>query len=350
MVSKTMIATALACATGLTVAACGGSDGGGNGAAASASFEKLKPGESSIYCEGACQEALQIDAKARNAKCNVGVSWSSTAFPYGAAAVSRSKQTAKGFPNMTLTTGDGRGDATTQSSQIDDMIAKNVDVLIVSPFDAKAIAPAVERAKKAGIKVIASDRSVDAPVDTYIGADNVEDGKVAGEYIVKLLDGKGNVVELQGSLGASPTIARHKGFAEAIAGSPDIKVIANPTANYDRAQGLKVMEDLLQRFGRGKIDAVFTHNDEMSLGAIQAIKEAGRTDEIKVVGIDGQASALRLVKAGQYAGTVVYPLPVPEHILAAAKLCAGQELPDRIKQAAPLVTEDNVAKFEGTTF
>jgi ribose transport system substrate-binding protein len=346
-VPKRVVASVLACSVALVVAACGSSDNGGGGSAA---FEKLKPGESSIYCVGACKQALQIDKKARNAKCTVGVSWSSTAFPYGAAAISRSKQTAKGFPNMKLVTADGRGDATTQSSQIDDMIARGIDVLIISPFDAKALAPAVNRARKAGVKVIASDRSVDAPVVTYIGADNVDDGLGAGRYIVSLLKGKGNVVELQGSLGASPTIARHKGFAEALQEAPGIKVIANPTANYDRAQGLKVMEDILQRFPKGKINAVFAHNDEMSIGAIQAIREAGRSDEIKVVGIDGQESALRLIKAGRYTGTVVYPLPVPEHILAAAKLCAGEKLPPRIKQAAPLVTQKNVSKFEGTTF
>jgi ribose transport system substrate-binding protein len=341
-----VVASALAGSAALLVAACG-SGGGGGGEQA---FQKLKPGEASLYCEGPCKQALQIDEKARNATCNVGVSWSSTAFPYGAAAVSRSKQTAAGFPKMKLTTADGRGDATTQSSQIDDMIAQKIDVLIVSPFDAKALAPAVQRARKAGIKVIASDRSVDAPVDTYIGADNVEDGQVAGKHIVDLLKGTGNVVELQGSLGASPTIARDKGFQEALKTAPGIKVVANPTANYDRGQGLKVMEDLLQRFGSGKIDAVFTHNDEMSLGAIQAIREANRSSEIKVVGIDGQESALRQVKAGQYAGTVVYPLPVPEHILAAAKLCAGEKLPARIKQSTPLVTKGNVATYEGSTF
>jgi ribose transport system substrate-binding protein len=343
------VAIGLVSSAALVATACGSSSNSSSSKGDTA-FTKLKPGESSIYCDQSCRKALAIDDKARNAKCSVGVSWSSTAFPYGAASISRSKATAKGFPNMTLLTADGRGDATTQSGQIDDFIAKGIKVLIISPFDAKALAPAVNRATKAGIKVIASDRSVDAPVTTYIGADNVEDGRVAGQHVVALLKGKGNVVELQGSLGASPTIARHKGFAEAIKGSPGIKVVASEPANYDRATGLKVMEDLLQRFGSGKIDVVYTHNDEMSLGAIQAIREAGRDGEIKVVGIDGQESALRLIKSGKYAATVVYPLPVPEHILAAAKLCAGETLPARIKQTAPLVTKDNVAKFEGTTF
>lgn len=342
--------TAAVVASAVAVGGCGSSDEGSESAKADAAFQALKPGESSIYCEGACKEALQINEEARNAKCRVGVSWSDTSFPYGAASIKRTEETAKGFPNMTLKTADGRGDATTQSGQIDDMVAGGIDVLVVSPADAKAIAPAVKRATAKGVKVIASDRSVDAPVVTYVGADNVEDGRVAGEYVAKLAGDGGKVVELQGSPGASPTIARNKGFEEAIEAAGNVTVIASQAADYDRAKGLTVMQDLLQRFGRGKIDAVFTHNDEMSLGAIQAIREAGRADEIKVVGIDGQQSALDLIKADRYAGTVVYPLPVPEHILAAAKACAGQELPKRIVQAAPLVTKDNQAKYDGTTF
>jgi ribose transport system substrate-binding protein len=342
-------AAAAACSAAL-VAGCGDDGGGGGSGAAEETFQALKTGQPSIYCGAECKQALQVDKKAMDAKCTVGLSWSSTGFPYGAAAVNRSKDAAKDFPNMKLLTADGRGSATTQTSQIDDFIARGIDVLILSPFDAKALAPAAKRAEKAGIKVIASDRAVDAPVTTYIGAENEETGANAGKYVGELLKGGGNVIELQGSLGASPTIARHKGFESAIQGNPNVKVIASQTANYDRAQGLKVTEDLLQRYGKGEIDVVFAHNDEMALGAIQAIREAGRDKEIKVVGIDGQESALRLVKAGRYAGTVVYPLPVPEHILAAAKACAGEQVPERIKQEAPLVTKQNVAKYEGTTF
>jgi ribose transport system substrate-binding protein len=110
------------------------------------------------------------------------------------------------------------------------------------------------------------------------------------------------------------------------------------------------MEDFLQRFGEGEIDLVYTHNDSMSLGAIQAIKEAGREDEITVVGIDGQAPALEAIEAGDYEATVVYPLTVNEHMLAAAKLCAGEEVPERIVLESELVTKDNAARFKGTTY
>jgi ribose transport system substrate-binding protein len=345
-VKKRAVGIALFAVLSVAVAACGG---GGDDTAKEA-FTNLKPGEVSIYCTGECAKALAVTPKESEVKCKVGVSWSDTSFPYGAAALERTREAAKDFPNMEVFTTDGQGDAVTQSSQVEDLVAKGIEVLVISALDEKSLAPAVEKAEAKGVKVIASDRNVAAPVETYVGADNIEDGEVAGKYVVELLGGKGNVVLLQGSLGASPTIDRGKGFKAVLSQSPGAKIIAEPTANYDRQEGLSVMQDMLQRFGPGEIDVVFAENDEMSLGAIQAIREADRQDEIKVVGIDGQESALRPIKAGEYAGTVVYPLPVPEHLNAAAKICSGEKLPKRIKQAAPLVTKENVAKYEGTTF
>jgi ribose transport system substrate-binding protein len=338
-------------------AGCGGDDDEAAGTAAdtAAATDGGTAGAAEVtlsdFCGSDCQAALKLEADPASINCTVGLSWNSFLHPYGATTGERTKEAQKElFPNMKLIVSDGRGDSTTQTNGIDDMLNKSIDVLIISPNDAAALAPAVKRAEDKGVKVIASDRSVDAPVETYIGAANVDTGKVAGDYIVELLGGKGSVVELQGSLGASPTIDRHKGFEDAIKGSPDIKVVGSQTANYNREQGRKVMEDFLQKFGSGQIDAVFTHNDEMSLGAIQAIKEAGRGDEIKVVGIDGQESALKAIKAGDYAGSVVYPIDVPEHLVAAAKLCADETMPERIKMTATLVTKDNVGDVEGKTF
>lgn len=305
----------------------------------------------SVFCGAACKAALTLKANPSSINCTVGLSWNSSLHPYGATTISRTKAAQKQlFPNMKLIVSDGRSDSTTQTNGIDDMLAKGVDVIILSPADAAALAPAAKRAIAQGVKVIASDRSVNAAVTTYIGADNVDTGLVAGKYIAKILNGKGNIVELQGALGASPTIDRHKGFARAIKPFKGLKVIGSQTANYNRQEGLKVMEDFLQRFGRGQIDAVFTHNDEMSLGAIQAIREAGRLDEIKVVGIDGQLSALRAITKGDYAGSVIYPIDVPEHLIAAAKVCAGESLPKRIKMTATLATKENAKSFVGKTF
>ena len=305
----------------------------------------------SVFCGSACKSALTLKANPASIKCTVGLSWNSFLHPYGAASGKGSQAYQKKyFPNMKLIVADGRGDATIETNGIDDMIAKGINVLIISPQDAQALAPAVLRAEKKGIKVIASDRGVNAPVVTTIGADNVDTGLVAGQYVAKILNGKGHIIELQGSLGASPTIDRHKGFATAIKKYPGLKVIGSQTANYNRADGLRVMADFLQRFGKGKIDAVYTHNDEMSLGAIQAIKEAGRQSEIKVVGIDGEVDALKALQAGTYAGSVAYPLTYSEHMLAAAKVCAGESLPKRIKLTATLATKANAASFMGKTF
>jgi ribose transport system substrate-binding protein len=349
MGSRTRLAILLG-ALVFVFAACGddkeaSSPASGSGSG-NASAEAPSP---SNYCGTECQAALKLQASAADIECKVGLSWNSAAHPYGAATIRLSKEAAKSFPGMELFVADGRGDPSTQTGQVEDLLARGIDALILSPADAKALAGVAKRAEADGVKVIASDRSVEGDVTTYIGSDNVEAGAVAGKHIVELLKDGGNVVELAGSLGASPTIDRGKGFRDAIKGSK-VKLLDSQAADYDRAKGLKVMEDLLQRYGSGKIDAVFTHNDEMSLGAIQAIKEAGREDEIQVVGIDGQESALKAIEAGDYAASVVYPLPVPEHIIAAAKVCADEELPKRIKQESTLVTKENVAEIKGTTF
>jgi len=298
-----------------------------------------------VYCTGDCAAALTLQADPATISCKVGVSWNSAKHPYGAASIAKTQEYAKKyFPKMEVFVADGRGDAATQTGQVDDLIARGIDVLVLSPADAAALAAAADRAKAAGIKVIASDRNVGTEVTTYIGADNVDTGLVAGQYAVKLLGGKGNVIELAGSLGASPTIDRAKGFRDAVAGT-DIKIIDSQSADYDRAKGLKVMEDLLQKWGPGQIDLVFTHNDQMSFGAIQAIKEAGRQNEIKVIGVDAESAALDAIQTGEYTGTAAYPLTYRVHTIAAAKLCAGGSVPNRIKQTPVFVDASNVTQF-----
>jgi ribose transport system substrate-binding protein len=334
---------ALAAASILGVAACGNQTGG-----AATKNLKLEP---SIYCSDKCKSELKLTASPADVKGKVALSWNSATHPYGAATLEKAKRfQQKFFPNMQLQTLDGRDDATNQTSQIEDAMARGIDVLIISPLTTEALAPVVKRAKAKGVKVIAADRTVEAPVDLYIGADSVESGRVAGRYFVDKLPNGGNVVELQGTLGASATIDRHKGYTEIIKDHPNIKVIASHTANYARAEALKVMQDFLQRFPKGKIDAVYTHNDEMALGAYQAIKEAGREKEMFVTGFDGADVAFQSVKGGQMASTVVYPVMSSETLIAAAKLLSGEKMPAQILLDTPLVTPENVDKYLGTNF
>ncbi len=299
----------------------------------------------SKYCNEKCHAQLTLKAAPDSIRCSVGVSWSSASFPYGAKSTTQiPKFAGKFLPGMSLTVSDGQGDAATQSGQIDNMVAQGIDVLIVSPQDASALAGAVSRAKAAGVKVVAADRNVKTDVDTYIGSDNAEAGRVAGAAVVAAYPDGARVVELAGSLGASPTIDRGDGFRKAIDGSP-VHIIASQSADYDRAHGLKVMEDLLQRFGPGTIDAVYAHNDQMAFGAIQAITEAGRQNEIAVYGVDGESGALDRIKQGTYAATVGYPLVVNESVIAAAKLCAGEPIDKRIVLDSTLIDTKNVDDY-----
>jgi ribose transport system substrate-binding protein len=334
----------LGLAVAMATAGCASTDKDGGSASANESLgSKAEP---SIYCGSECQQQLQLSAAPDSIDCSVGVSWNSASFPYGAKSTSQIPEFAKAFfPKMKVTVSDGRGDATTQADQVADMVAKGIKVLIISPQDATALAGAVDRAKAAGVSVISADRQVATDVSTYIGSDNVEAGLADGKAVVDALGGKGNVVELSGSLGASPTIDRAKGFRDGIAGS-GIQIVASQTADYDRATGVKVTEDLLQRFPKGEIQALYAHNDQMAFGAAQAIKEQGRT-EIKIFSIDGEVNALQDVKDGVFAATVGYPLVVKESTLAAAKLCAGEPVDNRIKLDSTLIDKTNVDQYIG---
>jgi ribose transport system substrate-binding protein len=185
----------------------------------------------------------------------------------------------------------------------------------------------------------------------HIADSNEALGKAAGEYMVKRLgEAGGRVIEISGTLGASATNERSQGFRDAISANPKIKIIAPQTGDYARDKGLSVMQDFLQRFPRGKVDAVYAQNDEMAVGAIQAIEEAGRSDEMFVHGLDGGNAGLEAIQAGKQAGTVVYPLNVPEAMAAAAKACAGEELPKVVTLEGPVVTPENIADFIGKGF
>ncbi len=202
--------------------------------------------------------------------------------------------------NVKLVTLDSQDDSATEMSNVEDLINQGVDIIMINPTDSDAVKGAVEAANKANIPLITLDRGANGgEVVSHIASDNVAGGKLAGEYIIELLGGKGKVVELEGIPGASAARDRGQGFNEAIKGS-DIEVVAKQTANFDRAEGLTVMENILQ--AQPEIDAVFAHNDEMALGAMEAVKASGR--DIYVVGFDATDDAKAAVESGDMAATV----------------------------------------------
>ncbi|MBP2017842.1 ribose transport system substrate-binding protein [Symbiobacterium terraclitae] len=198
---------------------------------------------------------------------------------------------------------DAQDDPAKQISQIEDLITQKVDALLINPTDSDAIVTAVESANKAGIPVITVDRGANGgEVAAHVASDNVLGGRMAGELIVELIGGQGKVAELEGIPGASAARDRGQGFHEAVDGVSGIEVVARQPADFDRAKGLTVMENILQ--ANPDIVAVFAHNDEMALGALEAIEAAGKAGQIKVVGFDATDDAVKAVQEGRMAATV----------------------------------------------
>jgi ribose transport system substrate-binding protein len=195
---------------------------------------------------------------------------------------------------------DSENDPAKELSNVEDLITQGVDLILINPADSDAVGNAVKQANMNDIPVITLDRGAsDGEVVTHIASDNVAGGVLAGNYIKEQLGAEGKVVELEGIAGTSAARDRGKGFNQAIEGT-DIEVVAKQTANFDRTEGLNVMENILQ--GQETIDAVFAHNDEMALGAMVAVKASGR--DIMVVGFDATGDALESIEAGEMSATV----------------------------------------------
>lgn len=204
--------------------------------------------------------------------------------------------------NVSLTVVDAQNDPAKQTSDIEDLIQQGVDIILINPTDSSAVASAIESANKANIPVITVDRSADGgEVVAHIASDNVAGGKMAGEFIIEALKDGGNIVELEGIPGSSAARERGEGFHQVIDKASNIKVVAKQAADFDRAKGLSVMENILQ--SQKDIKAVFAHNDEMALGALEALEAHGMKDVI-VVGFDATDDAVKAVQEGKMAATI----------------------------------------------
>jgi galactofuranose transport system substrate-binding protein len=198
-----------------------------------------------------------------------------------------------------------------QIKAVRSFIAQDVDAILLAPVVATGWDNVLEEAKDAGIPVVLLDRTVDAPDDLYMTAvtsDLVHEGRVAGQWLAEATGGKDcSIVELQGTTGSSPAIDRKKGFEEAIAGHANLKIIRSQTGDFTRAKGKEVMESFIKAENGGRnICALYAHNDDMAVGAIQAIKEAGLQPgkDILVVSIDAVPDIFQAMAAGEANATV----------------------------------------------
>ncbi len=231
----------------------------------------------------------------------IGVSMSTLDNPFFVTMKNGGEKTAEKL-GVQLIVLDAKDDMNKQVADIQDLIARKVDGLILNPVDSDAIGTVVKEANKAKIPVITVTRpSLAGDVIQHIDSDNIQGGQLIAQEVVRALGGKGKVIELEGIPGAPSTRERGEGFSKGLAAAPGIAILAKQTANYNRQQGLQVTENLLT--AHPDVNAIFAHNDEMALGAVQAVKAANKKN-ILIYGFDGTDEAVAAVKQGDMAATV----------------------------------------------
>ncbi|MEW6698549.1 MAG: substrate-binding domain-containing protein [Bacillota bacterium] len=289
------------------------------------------------------QEAPKAEApKEESKKLKVGLSMNTLNNPFFVAVKEGAEAQAK-EDGIELVVTDAQNNPGQQLADVENLIAQKPDVLILDPADSDAIVQAVNKANDAKIPVFTIDRQANGgEVLTHIGFDAIKSGNIAGEYLAKALNGKGKVVEIQGILGTNVAQDRSKGFNEAIAKYPDIKIIAKQSANFDRGQALNVMENILQ--ANPEIDGIYAANDEMAMGALAAIEAAGRLDKITMIGCDAIDPAMEAIRQGKLEATIAEPpfFLGKEAVKTAEKIAKGESVEKSVILPSNLVTKENV--------
>lgn len=270
----------------------------------------------------------------------IGFSVSTLANPFFVTMADAAKEEADKL-GVSLETLDAEDSSETQQQQIEDLIMKEVDLIIINPVDSDAIGTSVKACNDADIPVVTVTRaSNEGEVVQHLDIDNYEAGMLDAQQLIKDLDGKGKIAVLEGIPGATSTNDRQAGFAETIEkDAPDMEIVTSLTANYDREEGASVTEDILQ--GNPDLSAIYAHNDEMALGAVRAVAAAGKTDAIKIYGIDATDDALTAVENGEMAATVQQQpdLQIQTALQNAVKYLDGESVEELVNIPLKLITK-----------
>ncbi len=320
------------------------------------------PAEKSAASEPATENVQPAEAPAEqpneqsseepvgNDKPVIGISVSGFAAPYFKALIAAAEMEAEA-QGVELKVLDAEWDSQKQATQVESLIAAGCDVIEIIPCDSTAIIPTMEKVNAAGIPLVVVNTQHDPASEdlivTFVGASMEDEAAMAAEAVKEILGAEGGkVVIVEGAAGSFPAIHRTSGFLAAIEGA-NIEVLANQNAGWDRATAMAVMEDFLTAYP--DIDALYAHDDNMVIGCIQAIKDAGREDEIKVVSISGTIEGYDAIRNGELYSTVSQP-PDWEGMMAvqvAVGILNGEEYPKWVKTPIAQVTAENVDKFKG---
>ncbi len=335
-----MLVAAALLATG--VVACGGDDDDGD--------------------SGAAAQSTTEESPAKGGKVDIVASVPPTDHGWLGAISKNAKAAAEAHDDVNFRLLEA-ADADSQAQQIEQVISDKPDALVVLPQDGEALTPVAQKAEAAGIPVINVDRlfsQPDAATATILG-DNYQIGVLAADYISDQLKCKGNVVEIQGLAGISVTEERSKGFSDELkkkCPGGGVEIVAKQPGDFNPDTGLKVMENILQ--AEDQIDAVYTHDDDMAQGVVQAIRNAGREDDMFLTGVGGSQDAMEQIKeGGLYRATFLYNPNMAASAVNMARLIAlGEgfpelvppEVPRQIIVPAATVTKENVADYEQYAF
>ncbi|WP_460969463.1 sugar ABC transporter substrate-binding protein [Spirosoma migulaei] len=245
-----------------------------------------------------------------------------------------------------LITVDAERSALKQVEQIESFIAQKVDAIIMNPCEVEASSPAVTKALAAKIPIINVNSETSTKPSAFVGSDDVESARIAMKYIAEKLGGKGNVLMMHGYMGQAAQIKREQGAREILKQYPNLKLLAHQTGEWDRAKAMSLMENWIQSYG-SQINAVFAQNDEMGLGAVKALTDAGLKDKVIVVSIDAIPDGLQAVKKGTLDATVFQNAEQQgsKAIETAVKAAKGQAYDKETLIPFQLVTKENLAKF-----
>ncbi|MBD3287946.1 substrate-binding domain-containing protein [candidate division KSB1 bacterium] len=252
--------------------------------------------------------------------------------------------------NLLIQAAEREVDVEKQMQIIENLIQRQVDAICVAPSGSRELVPVILKANEAGIPIITIDTRVDsaalveigAEVVTYVGSDNYEGGRIAGEFMVQELDGTGKVAILEGIPGHETGDARLRGFHKALEDAPGIEIVTSQTANWERDQGFNVFQNIMQ--SHPEVDAMFACNDLMALGAIEAIAAANKTGEIVVIGFDALNDAKIAIKEGKMRGSVAqHPYEMGKIAVESAyKVLQGKTVPEYIPVTIELITRKDL--------
>ena len=288
--------------------------------------------------------ACSTSQKSDKVKIGVTLMDFSTEFGIGLKDYMTAKADAMG--DVELTVVDAGGDAAKQLQQVETFISQNVDAIIMQPQEQEACSPAIDKAKAAGIPIINCNSLTITEPDAYVGSNDSESAEIAMTYIAEQLGGKGNVLMMHGHPGQTAEVKRTEGAMDILAQNPDMTLLDEQTADWDRAEAMTLMENWIQAYG-DQINAVFCQNDEMALGALNALVQAGKKDNVLVVGVDAIDDALQSVKDGKMDATVYQDCKGQAEgaIEAAYKLAKGESVEKEILIPFILVTTENVDEY-----